>query len=256
MQDQKTVKNYFLAFRAKYPLMGAQKALNEARAIMLNPDSVQCKPNPYHTKRDFTLWGGGPIDKIRWCENAEKAGLRFVCFADDVLTYLNHKGYFTDDDFCGEVLRGAVWQLPARNGVARFVGGYFDPCNDGAALIDTDICEENARVYTYWDKPQDYDAARDAARMADCMAEHDAEEQREYNHYWQLSRDIEEKREEIKKARAEHSKLVQELSTLERDSAIFEYVMRELRTLQETVHVLTHDIRETLRELPNGEIVE
>lgn len=105
---------------------------------------------------------GQPSER-RWVEDTARAGLRFVQYADEILPHLGHKGYFTTDELGGEVLRGAVWQLPARHGKCVYVYGYEDACNEGAALID----------FQYTDDLQD------AARWADSRARHDAEQERE-----------------------------------------------------------------------------
>src|SRR5690554_4252161 len=101
------------------------------------------------TKRNTKLFGAWLTDargrqtSERWCEDTAAAGLRFVGFADELVQFgaIDHKGWYTDPDGFGEVYRGAVWQLPARNGQCLYVAGFVDPCNEGAALIDFDpIC--------------------------------------------------------------------------------------------------------------------
>ena len=76
---------------------------------------------------------------------------------------------------------GVVYQLPARDGKARFVAGYiFGGCSDDLPTVEFgEIHCEDARG-GYNDSPQEYDAARTAARAADSMAQRAAEEEREY----------------------------------------------------------------------------
>lgn len=117
--------------------------------------------------------------RYAWVENTESAGLRFVDYCDQIARRsINHKGWFTTPDgmYFDDVYRGAVWQLPGRNGVARFVAGYVDPANKGAAFICLDIISDG----------RDHDSAKlSAALQADSIAEHDAEKERDYQEQWQ-----------------------------------------------------------------------
>ena len=104
---------------------------------------------------------------MRWIENTHKAGLRFVAFADEILS-LNYTGWFTSE-FQDETLRGVVYQLPSRQGCEQYVYGYNDPCIDGSALLSFDVSEDK----------------ENAARWADNIAERAAEEERDYQEAWQ-----------------------------------------------------------------------
>lgn len=98
-----------------------------------------------------------------WCEDVHEIGLRFVGYADEIVN-LRHTGWFADN-FQDETFRGAVWQWPARNGEPRYVAGYGDPNNEGAARLDmTSITDDKT----------------EAAYRADRVAERDAESEREY----------------------------------------------------------------------------
>ncbi len=121
-------------------------------------------------------------DNYAWIENTESAGLRFVGYADEIISSLCHRGYYIDDDgLSGEVWRGAVWQLPARHGVARYIAGYEDPCNKGAAYVDLDIVSEKVDRLTPTREDANDEAKRQAARNADSIAERNAERELEYN---------------------------------------------------------------------------
>jgi len=116
----------------------------------------------------------------RWVENVESVGLRFVCYADKELSYLRHEGYFADH-YQDQVIRGAVWQLPARDGCETYVYGWKDPNNEGAACIDFERTDDKTS----------------AAKWADSMAEREAEKQREFYAKDAAAQDIENFREAI-----------------------------------------------------------
>jgi len=121
----------------------------------------------------------------RWVEYTSRAGLRFVNYADGILR-LNHTGWYTDS-FQDETLRGAVWQLPGRNGKPVYVHGYEDSMNKGAAFICFDTTDEE----------------RDAALMADSMAENSAARAREDNEKEEADIRVYEIKEELKKIRSD-----------------------------------------------------
>lgn len=162
--------------RQGYP---AKRALELARAH----DAAEFAYSRPAFAKPFSDMGSAPSDSLRWCENVDAIGLRFVDYADK-LVRLDHTGWYTDPDGF-ESIRGAVWQLPARNGRARYVAGYPDPINDGAARIDSDTIEgELGGDYgPYCDA--DHDAKADAARRADQLAERVAESERDYQTAWQ-----------------------------------------------------------------------
>lgn len=134
----------------------------------------------------------------RWVEDVQAAGLRFVGYADEVVS-LRHTGWFTDDQQ-GDKYRGAVWQLPARNGESLFVYGYEDGCNPGSALIDFDVTNDKG----------------DAARWADGMAERDAEDAREWYAKDQAEQQVAELAESIVETRADVRRLLAERRQLKR----------------------------------------
>lgn len=159
----------YKAARKNHPKMSAKNALQFAR---LAEGSKYGDPA-------ICFWGGEgtyaivptecthvnpynpPIEgtSIRWVEDTVRAGLRLSGYADKIVK-LNHTGWF-EDDF-STVLRGAVWQLPSRKGQGRFVYGYEDPENEGAAKINFEIT----------------DCPVEAAYAADRFAQRDAEENR------------------------------------------------------------------------------
>ncbi len=130
-------------------------------------------------------------ERLGYVQSIEGAGLRYVGRVSiegrrGVFDERESEGWITDP--YGDVFKdgtglcwGVVYQLPARDGKARFVAGYiFGGCSDDTPTVDfATIFEEDARG-GYNLTPQDFDAACDAARAADHMAQREAEKAREY----------------------------------------------------------------------------
>lgn len=131
---------------------------------------------------------GAPFAKgLRWVDDPESIGFRFVGFADEIARNegysraIDHKGWFTfPDGDTGEVLRGAVYQLPARNGKPVYFPAYREGSegrkgwqdNAGGAVMDFSDTLERRQVY--------YETPWDAAKAADGIAERQAEKSREF----------------------------------------------------------------------------
>ena len=137
--------------------------------------------------------------KKRWIEDTTGIGLRFVGYSDEIVSFINHKGWYTDP-FQDETYRGAVWQLPARAGAEQYVHGYEDSINKGSALIDFTLTDDK----------------KDAAIWADSMAQYEAEEAVEFYAKAQAEQDIEEAKEEIGANRKEIKRLLAERKALKK----------------------------------------
>lgn len=165
----------------------------------------------------------------RWIEDTERAGLRRVGWSDDVLS-LRHKGWFTEDDGdTDEVLRGSVYQLPARDGSPCFVYGYDDPHNEGAALLVFETCDDKL----------------DAARYADGFAERVAEHERDYRREEARKMRIGELRETIVNLRTDIRALVRDLKATRRDypAAVCKALREHLANLREQSRMAYLEIR-------------
>lgn len=194
--------------------MGARAALEAAAPVALRP----------HTDRRARLWygnrggAGAPFprgrDLLRWIENTEAAGLRFVAWADE-LASLRHTGWYTNDDGDGDSLRGGVWQLPGKGTRARLLYGYAEfegrgEMNPGsAALVVSEIVETES--CTAWEGVRDLPETRDAAQWADGLAERMAEQERDYRRAYDKGREAAEADGEAIEARRELLPLLAEL---------------------------------------------
>lgn len=133
----------------------------------------------------FGALGAADENGLRWCENPAAFGLRFVGFADEICRHIDHTGWFTDTDTLEEVYRGAVYQLPARNGRPIYLFGYREGFEHRRYGWQDTSGVESAHIdfahLIYGDDGEDEDAKMAAARYADGMAESAAESAREYN---------------------------------------------------------------------------
>lgn len=134
-------------------------------------------------------WGNARRDGAVWIESLAAAGLRFVDYADK-LARIGHNGWYTEDDGDnGELMRGVVVRMSARNGASRYLPGYECPNNPCTYRIDVSAI--------YSESDDDERAQRECARAADSFAEHAAESERDYNRAWQAGRRYEDLAEEI-----------------------------------------------------------
>jgi hypothetical protein len=129
---------------------------------------------------------------LAYVQSIDGAGLRLVGTVEPNGAFFSGDhtlGWYTDP--YGDAARdgtglcwGVVYQLPARNGKARFVAGYQFGGFDGGPTLDMSTIYLDAGG-PYNGDPRDFDAAHDAARSADSMAQHAAEEERDYQAAWQ-----------------------------------------------------------------------
>lgn len=186
----------------------ASQALAKARAMVADGGKQGWTP--------ASIWAGlgGSDGKIfsaygepacRWFEKPESKGLRLVGLAHEVSKAGNsflrdaveHSGwYLTEDGWTGEKVCGVVYQLPGKNGRARYLYGYADPYNAGCAMLSINIVEGDRKDSDY--EPDS--VLRDVARWADGIAESMAEESREHDSAYTAGRDAREKSREALEA--------------------------------------------------------
>lgn len=150
-------------------------------------------------------------------------GLRWR-FASDVLREEGYRDACADfyrDTFDSEVYRGAVWQLPSRDGSECWVAGYVEresmKANAGSMSRYAVLDCARGRVRTFT-------SAKGAACCARNLAESHAEESREYDEKWQeasrANDEREEARDELKAAREEARCMVAALRAQRAEGAI------------------------------------
>ncbi len=114
---------------------------------------------------------------LLWLEDSESLA-RSIKYADEVLSYLHHTGYFVDQ-WQDETARGLVLTLPH----GRFLAACSDPCNFDYKARSGPCILETGEVFT---------EERDAAKAADSLAESYAEQAREDDEKQQAEHDAEE----------------------------------------------------------------
>lgn len=181
----------------------------------------------------------GTRERLRCVENASD-GLRVVGYADE-LVRLNHTGWFTDPFGCesDSLARGAVLQLPARDGEPQYAPAIADPWNPDAYIVD---------FYSVTDDKSD------AASWADSMAERHAERERDYLTQEAARLAVDDAREDVRKARAAARDIIHELRAVNawrnvNAPAICAAVRRDLARHRATVRAAAQRIR-TLTENP------
>lgn len=155
---------------------------------------VETKKERYPTSRCIE-YNRASEDGLRWIENATN-GLRFVGLCDEIARSegrpraIDNLGWYTDE-FQDSVLRGVVFQLPARKGKAQYVAGYAS--SDGGDVWNV----KNARL----NLSETYDDKMDAARASNGIAERAAESGREFQQAWSAGNQYRELGEEISATR-------------------------------------------------------
>ena len=157
--------------------------------------------------------GGG-----RWIESPERNGLRFVGWCDE-LADMRHRGWYTNDEETGRLCRGAVYQLPARDGRALYVEAYHNgedgrsgwTDDTGGAFVFLNSLHVGERGGV---ESGDELAGRDAARGADHEAGRAAADEREYHEAWNAGRVTREAVERARQLRADARPILAELRAL------------------------------------------
>lgn len=224
--------------------------------------------------------------QMQWIEKPADMGLRFVGFADELSNHIKHTGWYTDA-YGDSSIRGVVYQLPGRNGRARFVAGHDNADNGradngGPALIDwstiyeSDFESEQADARRqigksywtpamdnpgYWAEAAHESARKEAARGADEFTRVQAEQEREYQSAWQAGSQYADAMQERADAKAELRALLVErraaraelakqgIGTMVQGGALCAAIERQARALVETMT----DAAEKARKLTEGD---
>lgn len=208
------------ARRSKYGRDTAAECLALARA------DVKAGRKLYNGRQIWAGLGGSDgkthsaygESRLRWFENPESKGFRFVGLVADLD---RNRGAWYLDEYGGETVAGVVYQLPTRRGRLQFAVGYADPHNSdkrgrGPACLSLDLesveidsgwrtiterdwrtgARVSRRVYvTRQEAVEDAEAEakRGAVDRADRIAERYAEAEREYQEAYREGRAAREK---------------------------------------------------------------
>jgi len=178
--------------------------------------TAQRETPPDHGK-PFEAWGERAVV---WCEDPGALGLRLVGFADEIArpNYAHMRGrrrragwFCSADNITGELARGVVYRLPAKRGEERFLYGVADPNNDAAAVLSLGVVSGRSVDPGVFDGPSYNEGARDAAYLADGMAENYAESKIDNAAAWDMGRDQAEAAHEAQTLRASLRGLLAEI---------------------------------------------
>ena len=175
-----------------------------------------------HGAKAYTMpntgWGKLTEDGTCFVEDIGQAGLRFVAWADEICPRsIAHKGWYADS-YQETTYRGAVLQMPARDGCASYIAAYAssNDCAVGrknwdvkAFVLDLDghaFIGKRGGCYGEYEQ-----ATRDAALAADGFAERDAEDGRDYDEAWRAGAEYRDVGEEITEARKTVIVLIREI---------------------------------------------
>ena len=167
-------------------------------------------------------------------------------------------GWYTDP--YGDVFKdgtglcyGLVYQLPGRDGHARFVTAYEFGGMDESLVFDMSrVFSEDRRAGSSWDSPEDSQACRDAIYHADSMAKYAAEQEREYQAARQAGSQWADEQSDIAATRAEVMGILQERRAVKGTTAY----PALCRAITARVRDLLGDIaerRERARKLASGD---
>lgn len=211
-----------------------------------------------------------------WIESPSSMGLRFVGYADE-LVKLDHMGWFTND--FGDTMRGVVYQLPGRDGKARFVAGH-DNADNGAAdnggpayvdfsqIIESDFEAEmhdalrtmGKHYHTperlnpgYWAEAAHESARKEAARAADEFTRVQAEHEREYNTAWQAGSMWRDAVDEIAAERESVARLLKERKAARANAETFPTICATIRAAIGSSLSTIQELREKRDKLASGD---
>lgn len=152
---------------------------------------------------------------------------------------------------------GLVYQLPARKGKSRFVAAYQHGENDSGALIDFSTIHVSPFAGGTHDTAREDDAARDAARAADYLAQKAAEAEREYKTAWSAGSQWAGEKEDVATTRKKVLGILSERRAAMHNNAITDSDYFQLcDAIRVRVRDLLRDIataRATMRELAEGD---
>lgn len=191
----------------------------------------QVKPKPKTIVYNREWEPEGTRERYRWVENASR-GLRIVGAVDEIKPdwrpLVDHRGWYLDPWGEGEVARGYVLQLPARDREPQYIPAIADAWNPDSYICDFHSCTSDLREAIY---------------AADSMAERYAEREREYRLAESAKLRAEELRKEATAARLEASKLARNLRT---DGHALPPSIRDVVRLR--MRDLRANVREALKE--------
>ena len=204
-------------------------------------------------------------DGMTYLENPKSCGLRYVgrVIADcggrnGIWDSRDSSGWFTDpygDTFKdgSGLVWGEVWQLPGRKGESRYVAGYrFGGSDSGPCLDLSRVYVEQSNGDNWAGYPQRQDAAQDAARAADSMAQHAAEKEREYQTAWAAGSRYSDESDQLAAAREDLKSILAERRKV-KGQAAYPALCKAIRARVTDLLESMRESRDNMRELAEGD---
>jgi hypothetical protein len=234
-----------------------QRGCSAARALELARLDI-AEETPRYPELPGNGLSGSSADQLRWVERPADIGLRFVGFADEMTErVIEHKGYFSEPNgLDGETYRGAVYQLPGRDGRAMYVAGYREGsirCSGSWRDEDSGAARLDLRNI-YRGEPDDGvhipgTASLEAVMASDETAMRHAEREREYNEVWSNGAHFQRLGEAIATARTFAGELLGELRQLRSlRPAGAVHTPRVCATFRDKLAILRREITESRAE--------
>ncbi len=257
MSNLLSAYRYWRGYHPKHSAYTAAEALEYARRDIAEGKCRYAAAKIYPA----VTWQAEP--GIAYIESPEKAGLRHVGNVEPESRYSspwsNRKscGWYADNDQ-HDTIMGVVYQLPGRNGHARFVAGYqHNGCDGGPVLDLRNIYSEYVGDYAYRESAQDCDAARTAAAAADSMARHAAEEEREYESAYQAGARFADLGDEISRSRDTIKRLLAERKAARATGLSgFDEICATIRRVVSNALGDIQEAREMRQKLRDGEYID
>lgn len=152
-----------------------------------------------------------------------------------------------------DMAQGLVWQMPGRKGESLFVAGYAQEDSEGYTIDFGRIFLEPRGDYAR--NPREMDAAIDAARHADSMAETFADEEREYQTAWQAGTLYADKSEEVATLRVKIMAILKERRSA-RGAGNYHALCDALKDKVSDMFGALAECRADMRQLAKGEYGE
>ena len=292
MEKQETMRRTYAAFRKSQiaartqarvaPSYDGDNGRKACVALEKARKAVSDGKRYYNSESIWTRPITNPLsdEKTIWIERPSDMGLRFAGYADSIVR-LNHTGWYTNADST-ETIRACVYQLPGRNGKARYVAAHDDSSNgaadsNGPAYVDfsqifesdfeaemRDALRTMGKQYHtadrlkpgYWAEAAHETVKKEAARAADSFAEREAESMRDYDRAWQAGSYWQSTRDEIKGLREHVRALIAEFKEARKSVPAAEKFNLLCESIRSSVsHDLAEigELRERCDTLKNGD---
>lgn len=168
-----------------------------------------------------------------------------IGYADEFVR-LDHNGWFEDEDGISGTLRGVVLKIRSAKYTLYVPGVVFSDSQSHFANID-----EAFTVPRGSEEDSHDEAIKEAALLADGIAEIEAEKCREHNARYSIECQIEDKQTEIANIRKEVKSLISGIRKSKLDSTLCEHIKKQISGLHNCLRLCINDIEQLREDLTN-----